>query len=212
MTINTDNIIWQGHASFLIRSSQTIYIDPWEVSGPPADIICISHDHFDHLDLPTIKNLITPKTQIFTTQTVAEQLQDYAAQVTVMRSGDEATKDSVQIKAVAAYNLDKDFHPKELGHLGFIISVDGLSIYHTGDTDFIPEMANYHAQVALIPVSGTYVSTAAEAVQAALAIKPEVAIPMHYGKIVGDVAMAEEFAASLKGQIPVTIKSANKNV
>jgi len=114
--------------------------------------------------------------------------------------------DSVHLKAVPAYNLNKDFHPREKNYLGFVVTMDGLSVYHAGDTDFIPEMNGLMPQVALLPVSGTYVMTAEEAVQAALALSPGVAIPMHFNKIVGDDAMAGTFAEALKDRLPVEIK------
>ena len=124
-----------------------------------------------------------------------------------MEPGDELEAFGVIIKAVPAYNTNKDFHPRAAGGLGFVINLDGLSIYHAGDTDFIPEMKDIQAQGALLPVSATYVMTAAEAAQAALAIRPEVAIPIHYGKIVGDEEMARQFKAALKGQVAVEIKT-----
>ena len=104
-----------------------------------------------------------------------------------------------------SYNRDKDFHPKQKAWLGFIVEVDGVKIYHAGDTDFIPEMKDLKVDIALLPVSGTYVMTAEQAVEAALAIQPKLAIPMHYGAIVGDDKDALAFKESLKGNIDVLI-------
>ncbi|MDR1045801.1 MAG: MBL fold metallo-hydrolase [Candidatus Adiutrix sp.] len=213
MSVNSSNIIWQGHDSVRLAGRRVVYFDPWEVQGPPADLILITHDHFDHLDVPTVKALSEARTQIVTEASSAARLRESGVEnnITVMEPGDEIEVLGVGVRAVPAYNLDKDFHPRARNNLGFIVNLDGLSVYHAGDSDFIPEMKDIRVQVALLPVSGTYVMTWEEAVQAALAIGPELAIPMHYGKIVGDPAMAEKFAARLKGRVEVEIKPAAKS-
>jgi len=209
MSINTDIIFWLGHASFRISGSRTVYIDPWEVAGPPADIILITHDHYDHCDPPTIKELLGAKTHLAADPATLTKLKaaGLTGQFTSLDPGDEVEILGVNVKAVPSYNINKDFHPRSNNNLGFVVTMDGQSVYHAGDTDLIPEMAEIKTQVALLPVSGTYTMTAEEAVQAALTIKPEVAIPMHYGKIVGDLGMAQKFAAKLKGLVPVVIKN-----
>ncbi len=208
MSVKTDHLFWLGHDSFRVSGSRTIYFDPWEAGGPPADLILISHDHYDHCDPEAVRRLSGPRTKIFCDAASEIRLKDSGVEtpVMVMDPGDELEYLGVVVKAVPAYNVNKDFHPRSNDYLGFIVILDGLSIYHAGDTDFIPEMASLAAQVALLPVSGTYVMTAEEAAAAALAIGPEVVIPMHYGKIVGDESMARDLAEALKGQIEVEIK------
>jgi L-ascorbate metabolism protein UlaG (beta-lactamase superfamily) len=115
------------------------------------------------------------------------------------------TVKGVEVEAVPAYNVNKQFHPKDAGMLGFIVSIGGVRVYHAGDTDFISEMNDIETDIALLPVSGTYVMTADEAIQAARAIDPKVAIPMHYGAIVGDQTDAEHFRDQLAGKIEVVI-------
>jgi len=115
------------------------------------------------------------------------------------------TLEGLTVTAVPAYNTNKAFHPKENGWLGFILNIDGVSIYHAGDSDFIPEMKDLEVDIALLPVSGTYVMTSDEAVEAALAINPKLAIPMHYGAIVGDQSDAANFKDKLDGKIDVVV-------
>ena len=209
MTVNTDNIFWLGHDGFRIDGSRTVYFDPWEATGPPANIILITHDHYDHCDPDTVKALAGPRTKIIAEAAAAAKLRESGLDnITVVEPGDEIEVLGVNIKVMPSYNIGKDFHPRAKNNLGFVVTMDGVSVYHAGDTDFIPEMNGLKVQVALLPVSGTYVMTADEAVRAALVIKPEVAIPMHYGKIVGDPAMAERFAAELEGRVLVVIKKA----
>ena len=212
MSLKTDGIHWLGHDSIRIDASLTIYIDPWEVAGPQADLILITHDHFDHCDPPTVQKLAGPKTLVVTDRDSAAKLraEGIVNQISVMEPGDLIEFKGVRIQALPSYNLNKDFHPKAKGNLGFLLNVDDLSIYHAGDSDFIPEMKDIKVQVALLPVSGTYVMTAEEAVEAALAIGPEVVIPMHYGKIVGDESMAASFAEGLNGRVKVEIKPLEK--
>jgi L-ascorbate metabolism protein UlaG (beta-lactamase superfamily) len=109
------------------------------------------------------------------------------------------------IEAVPSYNRDKDFHPQGNGWLGFIVETAGVKIYHAGDTDFIPEMKDFDVDIALIPVSGTYVMTAEQGVKAALAINPKLAIPMHYGAVVGGDEDAAQFKKDLEGKVDVLI-------
>ena len=115
------------------------------------------------------------------------------------------TVDDVKIEVVPSYNTDKDFHPQKNAWLGFIVGIEGVKIYHAGDSDFIPEMNEFEVDIALIPVSGTYVMTSDQAVKAALAIQPKLARPMHYGAIVGDEQDALNFKKALEGKVDVLI-------
>lgn len=187
-------IHWLGHDAFRIDADKVIYIDPYQLEAgePKADIILITHDHFDHYSPDDVKKLLKAGTTVVSIAAVTKKVR--GAAVETVKPGDKVTVQGVDIEAVPAYNVDKQFHPKSAGHVGFIITVDGVRIYHAGDTDFIPEMANFRVDIALLPVSGTYVMTAEEAVRAAGAIKPKLAIPMHYGAIVGGPSDAQRFA------------------
>ena len=198
-----DAMDWLGHDAFRINASKTIYFDPYQIEGgPTADIILISHDHFDHCSPEDVKKIMSPDTMIVTDKKSAKKLK---GNVTVVKPGDTLTLAGVNIQVVNAYNLNKKFHPKKNEGLGFIVTLEGIRVYHAGDTDCIPEMKTIEADIALLPVSGTYVMTAQEACEAALAINPKVAIPMHYGSVVGDETDAKAFRDHLKGKIGVRI-------
>ena len=196
-------IHWLGHDGFRIDSGKVIYFDPYQIkSAVPADIVFISHDHFDHCSEDDIKKIQTKDTVIVTDAATAQKLK---GSIRVVKPGDKLTVGDIAVEVVPAYNTNKNFHPKASGMLGFIVTVDGLRVYHAGDTDFIPEMNSIKTDIALLPVSGTYVMTAEEAVQAALAIKPAVAIPMHFNSIVGSEKDAGLFKEKLSGKIEVVV-------
>jgi L-ascorbate metabolism protein UlaG (beta-lactamase superfamily) len=121
--------------------------------------------------------------------------------VMTLQAGEQTTVQGVLIEAVPAYNLGTSFHPERKGYLGFIVTVEGLRLYHAGDMDFIPEMRDLKVDIALLPVSGLHVMNPEEAAQAALALRPAVAIPMHYGTL----SDAERFRALLAGKVRVEI-------
>jgi L-ascorbate metabolism protein UlaG (beta-lactamase superfamily) len=196
-----ERIHWLGHDAFRIDGSETIYFDPYELSegNPTADVILISHDHHDHCSAEDVAKIQGDETVIVTIASAAEKL---TGDVRIVEPGDTTQVRGIDVEAVPAYNVNKfrnpgePFHPKEAGHVGFVVTVDGKRIYHAGDTDFIPEMEELEdIDIALLPVSGTYVMTAEEAVQAAAAIQPGVAIPMHVGRGIGSLGAAETFEA-----------------
>ena len=197
------NIHWLGHDTFKIISEKVIYTDPFQIKQPDkADIILITHEHSDHCSPPDVKKLQTDKTIIVATQDCASKL---SGNINPVKPGDKFTIAGISIEVVPAYNTNKNFHPKAKNWVGYIFTVSGQRIYLAGDTDQIPEMKTFKTDIALLPVSGTYVMTADEAVKAALDIKPKIAIPMHYGAIVGSAKDAETFANALKGKIEVVI-------
>jgi L-ascorbate metabolism protein UlaG (beta-lactamase superfamily) len=208
-TTDIQNIHWLGHASFRIDGkSAVIYVDPWQIgeNPKPADLILITHDHSDHCSPEDVAKIQTADTIIVTVKACVPKL---SGDIKVVRPGDQLEIQGVSIQVVAAYNLTKfrspgvPFHPKENQFVGFIVTVDGQKIYHSGDTDVIPEMSEYTADIALLPVSGTYVMTADEALQAAEIIGPKLVIPMHIGRGIGSQADAENFKS--KSRIPVTL-------
>ena len=192
-------ISWLGHASFKIKAEgKVIYIDPWKLKDPEeATLVLVTHDHFDHCSPEDVAKIRGEKTVLVTTPDCAAKLKDH---LRAIAPGDVVELDGLRIEVVAAYNTDKDFHKKESRWVGFVLSIGGMRIYHSGDTDIIQEMRQLrNITVALLPVSGTYVMTAEQAAEAAKIIGAEIFVPMHYGDIVGTEKDAERFKALCEG-------------
>ncbi|MBN1889767.1 MAG: MBL fold metallo-hydrolase [Thermoflexales bacterium] len=192
---------WLGHDSFRLDGPPVIYFDPWKLAAgsPQAGIVLVSHGHDDHCSPDDIARISGPDTLVVASPHAAARLKG----AKIIRAGEKlvvadplATQGDqrVTIEAVPAYNTNKKFHPKDAGHVGYVVSVGGERIYFAGDTDHIPEMKAIRCDIALLPVSGVYVMTAAEAVAACRDIRPVVAVPMHYGAgVAGSEADARFF-------------------
>lgn len=179
-------IHWLHHASFMIETDgKTIYIDPYEIRGTrPADYIFITHSHPDHLSVADIQKIAKKDTLIICTQESTVKLKDY--NVKTVKPGDIFTVGTIKCEAVPAYNNKKMFHPKKDGKAGYVIEIEGIRVYHAGDTDFIPEMKELkNIGIAMLPIGGFYTEDAGEAAKAVEAIKPKIAIPIHFGYGVG---------------------------
>lgn len=185
------NVKWLGHATIKFSGDKTIYIDPYKLkNGDPADLILITHDHFDHLSLEDIAKIRQEHTVIVVPRSAKTKLPGSVKKVKV---GETVTVDGITIETVPAYNRDKDFHPKSAENVGYILNLNGVRYYHAGDTDNIPTMADLSVDVAFVPVGGTYTMDAAEAARAIKALQPKIAVPIHWGTIVGSEKDAEKF-------------------
>jgi len=202
-----ERIHWLGHDAFQIDGPPTIYFDPYKLGrrNPKADVILITHDHSDHCSPGDMAKIQGDDTTIVTVAAAAARLK---GDIRIVKPGDRVTVKGIEVEVVPAYNVNKfrspgvPFHPKESGYVGFVITLNGQRIYHAGDTDPIPEMADLgEIDIAFLPVSGTYVMTAEEAVEAARTINPKVAIPMHIGRGIGSLKDAQSF----KEKAPVEV-------
>ena len=221
MKIDEVEIKWLGHSGFLISNSipsayldkssakiftggKIIYIDPYNIKEgtEKADLILITHSHYDHCSVADMNKIIKEGTKIIIPADSQSKITrfDLPINMEIVEPGDELNFANMKISALPAYNIDKLFHPKAEGWMGYLIKIDDVLIYHAGDTDVIPEMqklTGYHQAdkkiVALLPVGGRFTMSAEEAAEAAELIKPFLAIPMHYGGVVGAIDNAEDF-------------------
>ncbi len=200
-----EKITWLGHDSFRIAGSKTVYFDPWKLPatvGGDGDLVLVTHEHYDHCSPADIKKALGsggkvimaescrrayPKADVYTLPYVRHNLA------------------GLDIYATAAYNINKKYHLREYGHVGYIVTLDDVKIYHAGDCDAFPHMRDFQCDIALLPVSGTYVMDPGEAVEACNMLKPQVAIPMHWGDpaVVGTRRMAEQFKAAAPCEVVI---------
>jgi len=206
MNINGINLEWLGHAGFRIEiKNRIIYIDPYQISNrysKDADLILITHSHYDHCSQQDIEKIAKDGALIICTADSQSKIMRIKQKIRIelIEPGMELTTEDIKIRAVESYNTNKKFHSKSENWVGYIVQFDSTIIYHAGDTDIIKEMekltgyskkGNYF--VALLPVGGTYTMNAVEAAKSALIIKPSLAVPMHYGTIIGSKEDAKKF-------------------
>ncbi|MCS7180185.1 MAG: MBL fold metallo-hydrolase [bacterium] len=197
-------IRWLGHASILITiGGKNIYIDPWKLikDQPKGDLILITHSHYDHFSPDDINKVIKNDSVIIGPHDI---LKIKLGEKIEIKPGQEVNLNWCKVRAIPAYNVNKNFHPKSNNWCGYIIEIEGKKIYIAGDTDFVPEMKEIKVDVAIVPIGGTYTMTAEEAANAINTIKPQIAIPYHYGDIVGsdkDVKLFSSFVLNSKVEI-----------
>lgn len=204
MKFGNVEIKWLGHAGFLIKNSKVIYIDPYNIKGDheKADLILITHSHYDHCSFADIKKIVQEGTRIIVPADCQSKVArfDVPIKIEIAEPSKSFSFRDLKIDVLPAYNIDKPFHPKEEMWMGYLIKMNNVLVYHAGDTDKIPEMqklTGYKQKnnnfVALLPVGGRFTMSAEEAAEAAKLIQPSVAVPMHYGDIVGTDDDAKEF-------------------
>ncbi|TGC06754.1 MBL fold metallo-hydrolase [Methanolobus halotolerans] len=209
--VTIDNVLidWLGHAGFMIKADGlVIHIDPYMLQDTVsrddmADILLLTHEHGSHCHPDSIRRVRKSDATTLVPENMGLQFRGDARRV---EEGDSLTGElaikGVGIEVVPAYTRDSSFHPREDG-VGYIIEVGGLRIYHSGDTDFIPEMSDFSADVALLPIGGTSTMDEVQAAEATAIISPKIVIPMHYSAE-DTLADPEKFRELVKQKAPGT--------
>jgi len=189
------HLTWYGQSAFRIAadSGVAVAVDPFRIpsSAGPVDMVLITHPHFDHYDRRAAAALAGRGATVVVPQGIARRNQEG------IRPGQTVTIADLSVSAVPAYCIGKPFHPKTRGWVGYLIRVDGLTIYHAGDTDFIPEMRELRPDIALLPVGGRFTMNAHGAAEAAAALQAGLVIPMHFNWLLGGNEAGQKFVEAV---------------
>lgn len=202
ITVNTQS-------SIRIAAEKVIRFDPYQISGAPhdADIVFLTHEHYDHFSPDDLRLVMKPETVLAAPKSMQKILRKAGfSPFTAFQAGESGTVCGYPVEAVASYNLNRSFHPKENGWLGYVVTVDGQRIYVAGDTDAVPEAAAVHCDIALLPIGGTFTMNAKEAAALVRKIRPKAVIPTHYGTIVGQRSDGQLFSDAVGSEIHVVIR------
>ena len=192
-------------SSIRISAGVTVYFDPWEVGGyaADADVIFITHDHYDHYSAEDVRRLCKDDTVIVVPSAMVSQVnREVGGSVFAVEPGREYFINGINFSTVASYNLNKDFHPKGKGWCGYVVTLDGQRYYVVGDSDTTQEAAAVRCDVLLLPIGGHYTMDHREAAELTAKMKPDTVIPTHYGDIVGDRSLGSAFAALVSEKAP----------
>ena len=204
----TGKITINKQSSIRILGEKTIYFDPWDVpmKEKDADIIFITHEHSDHYSPEDIKALLKDDGVLV----LPEKLRDKAIKETGFSSerivgvfpDNEYDIAGISVRSVVAYNKMKPFHMKGAGWCGYIVTMDGTSYYAMGDTDAVKELLDVSCDVLFIPIGGKFTMNLKEAITYTLSIKPKIAVPIHYGDIVGKPEDGAKFKKAVEAENP----------
>ena len=201
-----ENVEVLYHSSIKIKDNKIIYIDPFKIDKDynDADIVFITHDHFDHYSEEDIDKVINENTTIIIPEELLTKILRKGINknaVITVESNKEYMVQGIKFETIPAYNTNKTFHPKENDWIGYIITLDGIRYYIAGDTDITEENRKVKCDVAFVPVGGTYTMNYSEAAELVNIIKPKIAVPIHYGSIVGTKQDATNFIKLLHSSI-----------
>ena len=200
------------HSSIRIEGEEkTVYIDPYRIKEEimDADLILITHSHYDHFSEDDINKVKKDSTKVFVTNDLMDKALELGFEeenITVVMPNNSYKELNIEIDTIPSYNINKQFHPKENNWVGYILKLEGKKVYIAGDTDITEENKNVECDIALVPVGGTYTTDYKEAAELVNIIKPEVAIPMHYGELVGTKEDAERFSKLINSNIEAEVQ------
>ena len=201
-----ENVEVLYHSSIKIKDNKIIYIDPFKIDKDynDADIVFITHDHFDHYSEEDIDKVINENTNIIIPEELLTKILRKGINknaVITVESNKEYMVQGIKFETIPAYNTNKTFHPKENDWVGYIITLDDIRYYIAGDTDITEENRKVKCDVAFVPVGGTYTMDFKEAAQLINEIQPKIAVPIHYGSVVGTKQDATDFIKLLHPSI-----------
>lgn len=208
----TENIkVFVQNSIRIATEKGKVYVDPFQMKEEPHDaaFILITHDHFDHFSPESIEKVACKNTTLVVPENMEAKAKEVAALVAktvTVTPGISKNVDGLELETVPSYNIGKPYHPKEAGWVGYIIKTAGKRIYVASDTDAIPEAKNVRCDVALVPIGGKYTMDAGEAAALVNTIEPAVAIPVHYGGVVGTPEDGIRFQKSVKESVKVEIQ------
>jgi L-ascorbate metabolism protein UlaG (beta-lactamase superfamily) len=183
-----DRLTWLGHSGFVVQGSPCVYIDPFRiVGGPHADLVLVTHPHYDHCSPTDLAKIVGDTTEIVCPRDCLTALSELPGRRRIAQPGDKVNLLGVGIEAVPAYTRKSRMHERDNAWVGYVLDIDGVRMYHAGDTDYIPEMRHMHVDVACLPISGGETMNLVEAAAAANSIAPRVVVPMHYGTLGADI-------------------------
>jgi L-ascorbate metabolism protein UlaG (beta-lactamase superfamily) len=191
---------WYKQSAIRWQGAITVHIDPWGIPAgePTADLVLITHAHFDHFSAEDLDRVRAEGTVVVAPEDVAGQIR--SGDVRAVRPGQTIEAKGLRIEAVPAYNVAperRDFHPRDNNWVGYVVDLGGTRTYLAGDTDHIPEMREVRADLAFVPIGGTYTMDVAEAAAAVKEMAPRVAVPYHFGFVVGSRRLGEEFVRAI---------------
>ena len=199
--MNTNNIEINTQSSIKITLDKILYFDPFQIKEEThdADIIFITHSHYDHMDFESINKVKNANTIIVAPESIKDELDNIEFKDYIyLNPNAEISIDSINIKTIPAYNISKPFHPRENNWLGYVVTYNNITYYVAGDTDKTKESENVKCDIALIPIGGHFTMDANEATELVKTINPQVVIPTHYGSIVGDKLDGNKLKDNLK--------------
>ena len=181
-----DRLTWLGHSGFFLNGPPQLYIDPFRIAaGPPADLVLLTHPHYDHCSPSDLGHVVTEDTEILCPADCLTVLRELPGRRRMVEPGQAVELHGLRIEVVPAYTRKSRMHERDQGWVGYIVERDGVRWYHAGDTDYIPEMRHLRVDIACLPISGGETMNIVEAAAAANCLAPQVAVPMHYG-IIGE--------------------------
>lgn len=202
------NIQVLNHASIKLTGEKIIYFDPYQLKEEKhdADMIFITHDHYDHYEEKSIEKVLNDQTILIVPTVLEKRARILTDNLLIVEPNNTYTLDGITIDTVNSYNIDKSYHPKERNYLGYNLTINNTKYYIMGDTDRTCETNKVKTDICFVPIGGTYTMNVEEAATYINDLKPTKTIPIHYGSIVGDKSLGTTFKNLINKEIEVEIQ------